>query len=311
MQPWNIAHRGGARLRPENTLTAFRHAASLGCDGAELDVQLAHDNEVVVFHDFHLTANTCRDVAGNWLSPPLPRIKDLTLQELKRYDIGRAVPGGAYEKKHPAVEWQDDLRIPTLAEVIGATKSATRSFRLFVELKTCFSNREASASPEALALRAVQVAGAHNILDRTTFVSFDWRGLLHVKRINSSAQCWFTTMPQSWFGEAAPPSAADPPDPHVLEVLRHWAKEGVSPWAAGFDAIRHEGSIVKAIMAAGGQGWFGYRTDVTAERVKEAHALGLKVGVWTVNDPEEMRLMAKCGVDAICTDRPDLLAENC
>ena len=31
------------------------------------------------------------------------------------------------------------------------------------------------------------------------------------------------------------------------------------------------------------------------------------VGTWTVNDPEQMRALAARGIDAICTDRPDLL----
>ena len=38
MKTLNIAHRGGAALRSENTLAAFRNAIALGCDGAELDV---------------------------------------------------------------------------------------------------------------------------------------------------------------------------------------------------------------------------------------------------------------------------------
>jgi glycerophosphoryl diester phosphodiesterase len=36
--------------------------------------------------------------------------------------------------------------------------------------------------------------------------------------------------------------------------------------------------------------------------------LGLKVGVWTVNDARSMRGFARAGVDAIVTDRPDRLA---
>jgi hypothetical protein len=41
MQPWNIAHRGGAGINPENTLPAFADAVARGCDGAELDVQVS------------------------------------------------------------------------------------------------------------------------------------------------------------------------------------------------------------------------------------------------------------------------------
>jgi glycerophosphoryl diester phosphodiesterase len=36
------------------------------------------------------------------------------------------------------------------------------------------------------------------------------------------------------------------------------------------------------------------------------HARGLKVGAWTVDDPLLMRTLAARGIDAICTDRPDL-----
>jgi len=34
------AHRGGSKLRPENTLVAFDHGLSLGADGLEFDVHL-------------------------------------------------------------------------------------------------------------------------------------------------------------------------------------------------------------------------------------------------------------------------------
>jgi glycerophosphoryl diester phosphodiesterase len=93
-----------------------------------------------------------------------------------------------------------------------------------------------------------------------------------------------------------------------MRVLRHWAETGTSPWAAGFDAVNHGGSIPRAIKAAGGDGWFPNRVDATPERVAEAKALGLKVAAWTVDEPAEMKRLIGLGLDAICTDRPDLLA---
>lgn len=46
-----VAHRGGAGYWPENTLEAFRKAASTGANAIELDVQTTQDGVQVVHHD--------------------------------------------------------------------------------------------------------------------------------------------------------------------------------------------------------------------------------------------------------------------
>jgi glycerophosphoryl diester phosphodiesterase len=73
-----IAHRGGSKLRPENTLAAFDHAASLGVDALECDVHLSRDGEAVVIHDATLD-RTC-DVPGP--------VSGRTAAELGRVDAG-------------------------------------------------------------------------------------------------------------------------------------------------------------------------------------------------------------------------------
>jgi glycerophosphoryl diester phosphodiesterase len=308
MGPWNIAHRGGAQLRPENTLSAFADAVWRGCNGAELDVQLTRDGEVIVYHDWRLKPELCRDKDGRWLTAPTPRIKDLTLDELRVLDIGRADPQSEYAKAHPAVHWQDNECIPLLSEVIAVAKTAHEPFHLFVELKTSFANRDESALPEELAECTVAVLKQHGYLNRTVFVGFDWAGLIHVKKLAPEAKCWFTSLPESWFKPGTPPPEHDPPSEPALQLLRYWAREGISPWAAGFDAVHHGGSILQAIKAAGGDGWDPMWVDINEKSVAEARHLGLKVGTWTVNDPDEMRWLSALLIDAIYTDRPDLLS---
>jgi glycerophosphoryl diester phosphodiesterase len=75
-----IAHRGGSKLRPENTLAAFDHARTLGVDAVECDVHLARDGEPVVIHDPTLDRTT--DARGP--------VAALTAGELSRVDAGAA-----------------------------------------------------------------------------------------------------------------------------------------------------------------------------------------------------------------------------
>ena len=68
-----VAHRGGAQLRPENTMAAISHAVALGIDGIEIDVLLSADGHVVVHHDFRLNQSMTR-LAGAWLTTPGPLV---------------------------------------------------------------------------------------------------------------------------------------------------------------------------------------------------------------------------------------------
>src|SRR5579859_2076784 len=63
--------------------------------------------------------------------------------------------------------------------------------------------------------------------------------------------------------------------------------------------------VIDLIAQSGGRGWFPNFADATPDNVAYARQRGLKVGAWTVNDSADMRRLID--LDAICTDRPDLL----
>lgn len=56
--PLIYAHRGGAALRPENTIAAFDHGLECGAEGLEFDVHLSSDEVVVIHHDDTLERTT-------------------------------------------------------------------------------------------------------------------------------------------------------------------------------------------------------------------------------------------------------------
>ena len=50
------------------------------------------------------------------------------------------------------------------------------------------------------------------------------------------------------------------------------------------------------------QAGFKYAESVTSDVVEKLHSLGMKVNVWTVNDPKATELLAKMGVDFITSN---------
>ncbi len=110
----NYAHRGlhsRDKSVPENSLEAFRLAARAGY-GAELDVQLSRDGQVVVFHD-----ETLKRVCG-----VDKRVDELSLLELKSLRLCGT-----------------EQRIPLLTEALAVIRGAGP---LIVELKSGRRNRE-------------------------------------------------------------------------------------------------------------------------------------------------------------------------
>ncbi len=64
--------------------------------------------------------------------------------------------------------------------------------------------------------------------------------------------------------------------------------------------------LVATAAAAGHSAVHPDHRVVTREFVMDAHAAGLAVNVWTVNDPDRIVELAEMGVDGVCTDVPDV-----
>jgi len=289
-----IGHRGAAGLAPENTLAAFRRACAVGVTGIELDVHLTADSVLVVHHDYTLHPELTRDATGAYsIGEPRPLLRQLTVAQLRMYDVGQLRPGSDYAKRHPLQQPVNGERIPTLDEVITLFKAeCAPPTRLVVEIKTDPTRPELSAPPSVVAERTVAQLRARQVADRAQIIAFDWRAVMHVQRIAADIPTSYLTF-----------EGRDSTEWNTIEIGRI----GAAAWMGGLDVDAYGGSVPRAIAAAGGKHWSPHFRNLTAERIAEAHALGLRVYPWTVDDPADMNAMIELGVDGITTDRPDLL----
>jgi glycerophosphoryl diester phosphodiesterase len=283
-------HRGARGLRPENTLAAFAFALDLGVSTLELDCAVTRDGVVVVSHDPVLNPDHTRDREGRFLAAPGPPIASLDLADLQRYDVGRLRPGSDYAARFPDQQPVDGQRIPRLADVFALARAhGDDQVRFNVETKLSPLEPDVTPGPEAFAKAVVDAVRAAGMESRTTVQSFDWRTLLIVRRIAPGIATVALTDQQ--------------PGEDTIEAGR----PGPSPWLGGLDVDDFGGSVPKVVAASGAAAWSPNYLDLDAGLVREAHALGLRVVPWTVNDPAEMRRVLDLGVDGLISDRPDLL----
>jgi glycerophosphoryl diester phosphodiesterase len=157
-KPWLLgAHRGGAALWPENTLTAFRAAAERWPDAImETDARLTADGQVVLLHDD--TVDRTTDGKGP--------VGSMSLAEVRKFDAGfRFTTDGGKTFPHRG----KGVTIPTLAE---ALKALPRS-RFEIELKPVDGVADAVVD-------LIKAAGAE---DRVLLASFDPRLTLRAQRL--------------------------------------------------------------------------------------------------------------------------------
>lgn len=129
------AHRGEHLKHPENSLPAIQAAIDIGMDYVELDVRTSSDGQLVLMHD--PTVDRMTNGKG--------AIKDMTLAEIRKLDLGARFPG-----KFPG------LRIPTFDE---ALELASGRIGIYVDTK--------NAKPEDL----VAAIERHGMGDHVMFWS--------------------------------------------------------------------------------------------------------------------------------------------
>ncbi len=281
-------HRGARGLWPENTLAGFTRTVALGVSALEIDVGFTRDDVPVVHHDYMLSPHSARR-DGKWIKQA-PPLRTLSLAELSDYDVGRLDPASDYAGQFPHQLAVDGERVPTLGEVLDlALAAGNEALQFNIEAKSTPLVADLTAPPALIAEHIVAAIDARGLRERCMVSSFDWRVVLAAQALAPDLHLGVTTVEQSWYDTLW----RDRPQP--------------SPWLAGTDLAACDGSVPKLAARLGIGAWVPYYGEVTEENVAQAHALGLRVIVWTVNGIGAMRRLIALGIDGITTDYPDRL----
>lgn len=257
-----------------------------------MDTGVTADGVVVVHHDEQLSPDIARAPDGAWLTPPTPPIHSLSREALGAYDVGRLRPGTAYAQRFPTQRGRDGVRVPTLAAVLADAEAiAGGRVHYNVETKLDPERVELTPAPEAFAEHLLRVLREAGVEGRTIVQSFDWRTLRHLEQRAPEVEraCLTTEEPGH-------------------DTIRR-GQPGPSPWTAGLDVDDFGGSVARLVQAAGCQVWSPNHEDLDAAGLAAAHALGIRVIPWTVNEPGDIDAMLELGTDGVISDYPDRVRE--
>lgn len=178
-----IAHRGGPKEAPENTLAAFQKAITQGVGWLEFDVQMTRDGLLVVIHDETVDRTTNGTGA----------VADLTFAQIRALDAGNGE------------------KVPTFQEVLELAR--TRHVKLLPETKSAHRY----PGIETKLLQALKEA---DYLDQTVIQSFEAGSLDTLRRLNPQVRLCALYGPGQ-FSVSTPPGEAQVVCPMGEMVLFH------------------------------------------------------------------------------------------
>ena len=268
------AHRGGMGLYPEESLAAMLNAVDLGVNTLEMDLCVTADKEVILSHDkyFHHRYATRPDGTPVMAGEPKVYLWTLPYEEILKWDVGT--------KSNP--DWPEKVCQPAVkqraAEVIDAVEAYCKEKGL---PPVCY-NIEIKSDPDYDdGVEGRDWPEYHEFTD-LCMQMLEARGLGDRLII----QC-FDERTLNYINKKYPG--------HILAYL-------VEGWETDYDEFMSKLEFKPEWLSPPYQ-------LVDQAMVDRAHADGMKMVVWTVDDKDEMRRLIGLGVEGIISNYPDRLLE--
>src|SRR5450631_28516 len=223
-----VAGATGYGAWPANSLEGALRCLDAPVDGIEIDVQITSVGVVVAHHDYRLNPSQTR-LDGEWLGAPSAPLKTMSLAELMRCDIGRERPHPKYPPRHPQRVEMDNVRVPTLPEVLAALKAAPGPRRLlYVEVKTSPQDMDEAPAPKTIVDAVFRDLEAADYAGHAKIIAFDWQVLRLSRERCAQIRTTHLTIPSA------------------LKSSIRFDADGRSPWTDGHDPRDHDGSELRA-----------------------------------------------------------------
>lgn len=287
--PILIAHGGGNREFPDNTLEAFYNAYSVDSRVMmETDVSITKDGVVILSHDTTLDRKT--NVTGaiaDWNYADLmsqkvdfgytnPTTNDTLSGERQHFKTDDCVEKYPTDVTYPEGVMPRDEKVflaTTLEELILAFPDN----RINVEIK-----QSGETGMKALH-EVIRLLEIHDAFDRVVLASFHDEIYAEFKRMQKAGE-----VPETFMYS-----------PSIGGVVKFFALH-----LLGLDHFFTDKMCVFQLPTE------EYGISLSGKGlINRAHAHNLAVHYWTINDPDEMRMLIENGADGIMTDYPHRLAE--
>ncbi|MEU8584950.1 glycerophosphodiester phosphodiesterase [Streptomyces abikoensis] len=261
-----VAHRGASEDAPEHTLAAYRKAIEDGADALECDVRLTADGHLVCVHDRRV----------NRTSNGRGAVSTLELADLAALDFG-SWKAAAGEPEAPDRDTDPDparvsglaadresTSVLTLERLLELVADSERRVELAIETK--HPTRWAGQVEERLLA----------LLDRFGLARPSPDEPSPVRVMSFSARSLHRV-------RAAAPAL---PTVYLMQFVNPRYRDGRLPRGVGI-----AGPSIRIVRN-------------NPDYVTRLRRAGNAVHVWTVNEPEDVELCVRLGVDAIITNRP-------